>query len=224
MADLGVTPFIHIITSYPTVIFSFLLGLSLLYWLCASLGLFDIHLGDLTDQQHALDHSGHHQGTAEGMAGLLAKLGLNGVPLTLIISLISAVGWLLSFYSCYWLTPILPAAFSLLTNTLILLASFYLATWATAYLIRPLRPFFQKAHLSGEKILTGQTAIVRSLRVNADFGEAELIDGGASIIVKVRALDGATYSRGDKVVLLENISHEYYYTIISETEFISGSR
>lgn len=224
MADLGISPFIHIITSYPTVVFSFLLGLSLLYWLCASLGLFDIHLGDLTDQQHALDHAGQHQGTAEGMAGLLAKLGLNGVPLTLIISLIAAVGWLLSFYGCYWLTPFIPAGFSWLAHTVILVGSLYLGTWASAYLIRPLRPLFKKAQLSGDKILTGQTATVRSLRADTHFGEAELFDGGASIIVKVRTLDGATFSRGDKVVLLENIAHEYYYTIISEAEFLSGSR
>ncbi len=223
MTNEALSQFIAIITAYPTVVFSALLGIAVLYWICASLGLFDIHLGDLTDHHHGVGHGGETTGTAEGMAGLLAKLGLNGVPITLIISLIAAVGWLLSFYASAWVSPFVPTQLHFIFQTLILLISLYLATWATAYLIRPLRPLFKKAHLSGAKILTGRTATVRSLRVDADFGEAELLEGSASIIIKVRALNGATFSRGDKIVLLENISQGHYYTVISEAEFITGN-
>ena len=225
MAESYFSEFVSIITTYPTVIFSVLLGISVLYWICARLGLFNIHLGDLTDHDHGLDH-GHcdQTGNAEGLAGLLAKLGLNGVPVTLIIAVIAAVGWLLCFYASAWAQPFIPPGLAWIIHTGILLLSLYLATWATAFLIRPLRPLFKKAQTSGAKILTGRTATVRSLRVDADFGEAELIDGGASIIIKVRALDGLTFGRGEKVVLLENIAQGQYYTVISEAEFISGAR
>lgn len=226
MVDSNISEFVNIITTYPTLIFSVLLGISVLYWICASLGLFNIHLGDLTDHHHGMDH-GHitdQTGNAEGMAGLLAKFGLNGVPVTLIIAIISAVGWLLCFYASGLAKPLTPQGLGWIIQTGILIASLYLATWATAFLIRPLRPLFKKAQTSGAKILTGRTATVRSLRVDAEFGEAELFDGGASLIIKVRALDGMTFSRGDKVVLLENIAQGQFYTVISEAEFISGAR
>jgi len=226
MVDSNLSQFVSVISSYPTVVFSVLLGIAVLYWICASLGLFNIHLGDLTDHHHGMNHGDgvDQHGTAEGMAGLLAKLGLNGVPVTLIIAIIAAVGWLLCFYLSALAKPLLPPGLAWIGNSLILLVSLYLATWAAAFLIRPLRPLFKKAQASGVKILTGRTATVRSLRVDSEFGEAELIDGGASIIVKVRALDGITFTRGDKVVLLENIAQGQYYTVISEAEFISGAR
>lgn len=226
MVDSNLSQFVSVITSYPTVVFSVLLGIAVLYWICASLGLLNIHLGDLTDHHHGMDH-GHgadQPGNAEGMAGLLAKLGLNGVPLTLIIAIIAAVGWMLSFYISGLAKPLLPIGLAWVGNSVILLLSLYLATWAAAFLIRPLRPLFKKAQASGQKILTGRTATVRSLRVDSQFGEAELIEGGASIIVKVRTLDGLTFARGEKVVLLESMAQGQYYTVISEAEFISGAR
>jgi hypothetical protein len=51
------------------------------------------------------------------------------------------------------------------------------------------------------------------------FGEATVEDGGAGLIVKVRAFKDEVFARGDKVVLLEYIEAENIYKVISEQEF-----
>ena len=70
------------------------------------------------------------------------------------------------------------------------------------------------------KNLLGQTAIVRTLRVDEGFGEVNLEDGGAGLILKVRSLNGESFKKGDRVVLLEYMVEQHTYRVISEKEFL----
>ena len=61
--------------------------------------------------------------------------------------------------------------------------------------------------------------MVRTSRVDNDFGEAVLEDGGAGLILKVRSTGDATFVKGDRVVLLEHLKNENVYRVVSEAEF-----
>lgn len=210
--------FLLTIVSFPTVIFTFLLGVAALYWLCAAMGLLDIELLDLPDDPlHA--HAEHS--FAETFSGILFRLGLNGVPVTVVITFISLIGWFISYYLSYFEWLMFGYGWlRFLIGIPIFIFSLYFAVIVTAQLIKPLRKFFAKTEQFIEKKILGQTAIVRSSRVDANSGEANFDDGGAGLIVKVRAIGDQHFVRGDRVVLLEYRSEQHFYNVISEAEFL----
>lgn len=179
--------FLQTALSFPTVLFSFLLILAIIYWGIVALGMVEIDVLDL-DAESVVDGAGQ----AEGLAALLAKLKLNGVPVTLVLTLLSFFAWFL----CY-----------------------FVQLWLAATLCRPLRPLFRKLESTSSKSVLGQVAVVRSGRVTLQHGEALLEDGGAGLILKVRAEENKGFKRGDRVVLLEYLEAEHAYRVVTEEEF-----
>ncbi|NRB40771.1 MAG: DUF1449 domain-containing protein [Pseudomonadales bacterium] len=214
-------PFYQNISSFPTVIFTFFLILSLLFWSVAVLGLIDIGFLDVIDVDGGiLDLDGDGSTVPDGIAGLILKMGLNGVPITIIITSIALFGWFFSYYGVYFSIDYLMAGpVTWLVNALIFIVALLIAIKITGVCIRPIRPLFKKMQQHTPQVLIGQTAVVRTSRVDESFGEAVLEDGGAGLILKVRALDGQTFTRNDKVVLLEYIQESNSYCVISEEEF-----
>jgi len=219
----GMNPFYQNIASFPTVIFSFLLTIVILYWVVAVLGLVDMDVldFDIPEADSGLEASANTElTTPDVLAGLMLKLGLYGVPVTIIISFISLIGWLCCYYLVYFLLGFIPeGVFRYLAGIPILLVSLFVSVMVTAVLIKPLRPFFKKAQQHTEKLVLGQVATVRTSKVNSGFGEATLEDGGAGLILKVRATGDEEFKRGDRVVLLEYVKDENTYRVISEQEF-----
>ncbi len=214
--------FLITIFSFPTVIYTVILFVAVLYWLCAAFGLLDLELLDvdasgLEGQLHA--HAEHS--FAETFAGILLRLGLNGVPVTIVVTLIAIIGWLVSYYLSYLELMLFGYGWlRFLLGIPILLVSLYLAVMATAQLIKPLRKLFAKAEQYIEKKILGQTAVVRSSKVDRVSGEVNFDDGGAGLILKVRSASDQEFVRGDRVVLLEYNAAEHFYRVISEHEFL----
>ncbi len=217
--------FLLTIVSFPTVLFTFFLGVAVLYWLCAAIGLvdidvLDINLPDVDGQVHA--HAEHT--FAETFAGILLRLGLNGVPVTIIITFVALVGWFISYYLSYFELALLGYNWvRFIVGVPIIVFSLYLAVLITAQLIKPLRKFFAKTEQHVEKKILGQVAIVRSSKVDAHSGEANFDDGGAGLIVKVRAFGEQHFVRGDRVVLLEYLAEKHVYRVVSENEFLGNT-
>jgi len=215
-------PFYQICASFPTIIFFALLVFSMLYWILAALGMVDI---DILDFDVAEPDAGDSLNNLDIMSGILLKLGLNGVPLTIIITLISLVGWVVSFLLVYFIFPWLPEGFvQFAVGIPVFFVAGYFAALITAVLIKPLRPLFLTADQQVEKHLLGKVAIVRTGRVDQAFGEANLADGGAGLILKVRSYEGETFKKGDHVVLLEYTPSENTYKVVSEAEFIGKNQ
>ncbi|MFT5175588.1 MAG: hypothetical protein ACI8W7_003780 [Gammaproteobacteria bacterium] len=213
-------PFYRNISSFPTALFTVLLGVCVLYWLCAVLGVVDLDILDVNVPDADLgDHAGDPS-NVNALAGLLLKLGLNGVPLTIIISIVALLGWTLCYFVVHFLFQLVPDGwFRYVLGLPVFIATLYTATLMTAALIRPLRPLFKNATQHTVKLVLGQTAIVRTSRVDENFGEANLADGGAGLILKVRAETGQTFTKGERVVLLEYFKDTNTYRVISESEF-----
>lgn len=207
--------FLQIALSFPTVLFSVLFCLVFIYWLVVALGGVEIDLLDVS-----MDSSLDGAGQVEGVAGLLSKLKLNDVPVTVVVTLLTLSGWLISYLVEVWLLQYLPlGVLRFPLGLIVAIGALVLAVPVCAAICRPLRPLFRKAEATSSKTVLGQVALVRSGKVTLQHGEAVLEDGGAGLILRVRADEAQGFKRGDRVVLLEYLATEHAYRVISENEF-----
>jgi hypothetical protein len=213
----GMDPFYQNIASFPTIIFTFFLAVTVLYWLVAVLGFVEIGILDIDIPEGEI---GDGASGPNVLAGLMIRFGLAGVPVVVIISFVSLFGWLISYYIVHFLIGFSPGEFlRYLIGLPVVIFSAYIATMITAFIIRPLRPLFKRAQQQTEKYVIGQSAIVRTSVVDNSFGEAILEDGGAGLIFKVRTIGNESFVKGDKVVLLEYIKEKNIYRVVSEEDF-----
>ena len=215
----GMDPFYQNISSFPTAVFTFVLAICMLYWLLAVFGVVEIDMLELDGVE--TDFGGDSDvGTPNAMAGVMLKFGLDGVPVTIILSFLSLFGWLISYFSVHFLSAYIPQGIlRFLFGLLILIIAFWIAVFITSMIIRLIRPLFQKMEQQTIKRILGQTAIVRTSKVTDTFGEATFNDGGAGLILKVRTSNKQVFAKGDKVVLLEYLEASNVYKVISEQEF-----
>lgn len=209
--------FINNIFHYPTVLFTVLLLVLALYWLFAILGMVDI---DVLDLDMDVDTDVDLDGLA-GLAGLLVTLGLTGVPVTVVITLLSLLAWLISYFAVhlffFWDSGTL---MSYLVGTAVVPVAVALSIPVTAQLIKPLKPLFKKAYLPPpEKVLLGRVCAVRSTRVDERFGEASVDLDGASLILRIRASADKNLKKGDAIVLIEHRPDDNTYWVVPEHEF-----
>ncbi len=210
--------FHQIVTSFPTAIFTVLLIICMLYWIIAVLGMVDLDVLDL-DYDGDID-TADSTSAQEGIAGLLLKFGLGGVPLTIVLTFISIFGWLFCYYGTYLLIPLIPtAALKIVASIGLLLISIYAAVMLTSLVIRPIRKLFSKLDIDETKHIIGQTVSVRSAIVNADRGEALLSVDGVDLLLNVRSMGDTEFKKNDQVVVIEKINENNLYRVIAKSEF-----
>jgi len=212
-------PFHQTVTSFPTVIFTTLLFVCIFYWAVAALGLVDIDFIDFDmDGDIDLDDSVEFQGS---IAGLLMKLGLNGVPTTIIITVFTLTGWVLSYFISLFGLKLIPdlLVFELPFKIVVFAVVSIVSIFITALIIRPFRKFFQDMDVDETKHIVGQEVVIRSSTVNNKFGEAIMNDGGAGLLLSVRTRGSDEFKKGDEVVVIEHIKSNNTYIVISKSEF-----
>lgn len=212
--------FLSNISSFPTAIYTTALVVVVGYWLLAIFGNLDFEAFDVgvdVDLDIEADSS-----SIGSVAGLLSTLGLTGVPITVVISLLCLNAW----FICYFASLLIPefsqfiSLIQLLINLGIAIVSFMASILVTAIMIKPLKGIFKKLNQQPiEKSLMGISCRVRSSRVDNDFGEAECQHEGASLIIKVRSLGKQTFIIGDTIVPIEHNNENGSFTVISEAEF-----
>ena len=74
---------------------------------------------------------------------------------------------------------------------------------------------------TGVVAVLGKAGTVISPQVTEREGRAEFDDGGAGLILQVRAPPGVTFNRGERVVLLSFDEQRDSYAVIAESEFLS---
>lgn len=201
--------FLTNISQFPTVIFTGLVMFVTLYWVVALFGLVDVDDGLGGD-----DPTAHHSdGDIGFFSSLLMRFGLQGVPLLIILTLFSVMGWVLSYLNLALLSQFFNGTILTLiaTATLIPLAIVSLAL--TGLIVAPIRKRLAQTPTTSQNTLIGQLATVRTLSVDNEHGEAVVSDGGAGLILKVRAF-GETFRQGDSVILVEYLSDSNAYRVI----------
>lgn len=239
------TEFLNAILAYPTVVYTILLGVVVVYWLFVLLGALDINLlgdadldghghtdldvgghghgGHLDGHGHHLDghvdghghHHGDHHGDADaehpgGLAGLIQALGLGGVPVTLMLSLLILASW--GF--CLGATELVGrSGWLAIAAPLVSLA---LAVPVTAAIIRPLRRFFLSLAAPQNRDLLGKICTITTLRVDERYGQAEVEDGGAGLIVQVRSTAPDRLNRGDRALIFDYKDEVFYVEPVNQ--------
>ncbi|MGB0845352.1 MAG: hypothetical protein ACPGSM_01460 [Thiolinea sp.] len=187
--------FIEGIFTFPTVFYGGLLVLVVLYWLSAIFGIAEV---DSFDGDMDLEA----EGDASGLSGWLTKFKLDGIPLTITLSLIILASWVLCFVAVHYIYHLLPAVWiKILVGFWLLLIAPVIAAVLISPILQPLKPLFKKLPEQRAANLVGQYAVIRTGKVTATMGEADFQDGGAGLILKVRAAEPNAFKRGDRVKL-----------------------
>jgi hypothetical protein len=212
-----VAEFLSVVSSYPTVVFTVLLGVIFLYWMLAILGAVDI---DALDVDIDTDAS-----SVGGITGLMSTLGLKGPPVTVTLSILIGLSWLFSYFCNAYVLVLFPS--DLLRYFIgAVLSIFCLAVSIpiTAQIIKPLKGLFVVHGAKSKHHFIGATCKITSLEVTDLFGQGEIDDGQAGIIASVRAPTPNSLKKGDKAIVISYQPDNNTYEVVAEQEFFETKR
>jgi hypothetical protein len=183
------TEFLHAALSFPTVIFSFLLAVVVLYWLAVITGLFD-----LEDD--------------------VPWLGLGGVPAGIVLSLLIALAWLLSLIGGQVLDG---GGVALIAVPVVALAGAWLVMRGLLVPLRRLFPQGDR-HSRGDLVGRRCVIRTGDATPDFGQAEVTAADG-SSAIVQVRTTGQDRLTRGDKALIFEyDKDGEFFWVMPYESE------
>ncbi|WP_046779594.1 hypothetical protein [Streptomyces yangpuensis] len=160
--------FMRAALGFPTVLFTAALVVVLGFWVLVLCG--------------AADHDGVGADAGSG------ALGIGGVPVTVSASLLISLAWFTSLTGSLLLARTgWPGALVHFLGAAVLFASMCLSWLVTRRLVRPLAKLFPDEPGPSRLDFVGLTCVIRTGRVDAGFGQAEVTAAdGATAIVQVR--------------------------------------
>ncbi|MGW1224302.1 hypothetical protein [Streptomyces sp. NPDC001478] len=162
--------FLDAALSFPTVLFSAALVVVIAFWLLVLVGAADHHSFDTDLDTHAA--------------------GIGGVPVTLSVSVMVAVGWFISLTGAVLLHRSDAVGTLRAALACAVLAGALLVSWAVVrLLVRHFRRFFPDQPPPSRQDFLGRVCTIRTGSVGTDFGQAEVAAAdGSTAIVQVRQL------------------------------------
>jgi len=217
------TDFLANILSFPTLFYTGLLALTLLYWFSSMLGLadFDFDGADLDLDLDGMDadaSTGSANTELASSSGFLNKFKLDGIPLTISLSFVIFLSWILSFlFVNYYQDKIAEDWLQAFIGLWVILLAPVISIPIVGILLSPLKPIFKKfrEEAEGRKAdsLVGHSATVRTDKVTMSFGDADIDSQGASLILKIRAEEPNDLRRGDRVIITKYLPEEHVYLV-----------
>lgn len=189
--------FLDLVTHFPGLLPSILIGVLLVFWLLTIAGLLDLDsfgpdwLGSGDDAD------------VSGLPEMLLALGLDRLPFSIVISGVAFFWWLLSMLATALLLPLLPLPMWL-GGTLVLLVALVVAVLLASFALRPLKPLFVVNDSVTRESAVGRRCRILTLSVEDNFGQAEVeMGGGTRLTLQVYAAEPNRLSRDSQAVLLE---------------------
>jgi len=211
--------FLNEVFSFPTIIFTIPLIVLMLFWLMAFAGLVDIEIFDIDVDADADADADSDADAAAG--GWLESLGLNGVPLTVALTLVDLYAFAFTYLARKYLMPLLDG---MLTATaigfIVAIFAVVIAIPVAAICCKPLRKVFHTHEAVSKKDLDGVICTVTTLTVTESFGQATADDG---MVYTVRANTPNDLCKGSRIVLLEYSKEHDSYIVASEAEVMAMS-
>jgi hypothetical protein len=188
--------FIDAALGFPAVLFSFLLVVVVGYWLLVVLGGADVD---------GLDGDAGDVSDAGGISGALAWLGLGGVPVTVILSLLVAFAWFVSLAGTVALgTTGLSGGLMIVLSVGVLVVALVVAFGITRVLAGVLSRIMPIGPQPSRGDFVGATCVIRTGSVTATFGQAEVhAADGSSSIIQVRQPGAEVFRAGQKAVIYD---------------------
>ncbi len=202
--------FIEELTSLPTVFFTVLMAIILVYWLTVILGAMDFDLLGGADLDLDADADLDLDADADigGVASAFAGLRLTAVPLTISISLIVFWGWVLC-YTGMWLGADLPLARWILA-LIVAPLSLFLGLLVASFCVRPLIPLFATAAAPTVLDIIGLECTIITSRADAAFGQARCNDNGRVVVIDVRS-SSQTLAKGQSALIIDYDAEQRIY-------------
>jgi hypothetical protein len=174
------TQFIEATLAFPTVLFTFLLLVVFGYWLIVVFGGIEFD-GDGTE--------------ATGFTGWAASLGLGGIPVAVVVSLLVVTAWFVSLVG--------GVLFSGLSALIAVLIAALACAWVfTRLIVLFLRRVIPKERVPSRADFVGRTCVIRTGRVGENFGQAEVTSsGGSSALVQVRQTGDDVFAAGSTALI-----------------------
>jgi hypothetical protein len=216
----SVDAFTEIISSYPTSIFTVVLGVMLIFWVFAILGMFDIDILPNDTADDVFDADVELDGEMPGFIGLLHTLGLTGVPITLVISIIALIGFTLSYFTSAWiLVPLGSDLLRYLLGSAVLIVSIALAIPVTAQAIKPMKPLFVKHYAPSKQDYIGHSCVVTSGKVDSEFGIGTVETQGAPLQIDIRTNAGESHLKNSKLRIAAYDPDKDVFEVITEEKY-----
>lgn len=204
-----------VLSSYPTIVYSVLLTVMLIFWLLAILGAVDL---DFISFDADIDFDADIE--IPGFIGLMHTLGFIGVPFTIVLSILIFLAWVFTFLFAVYVLPWVPGdILKYLLGTVVMIGSFVLAAPITSRLVAPLRRISEINQAKSNKDFVGYPCKVRSQTVDEKFGQGAVEDGGAGLIVNIRAATPNEMSKNMMVRIISYDKDNNSYEVVTEEEF-----
>jgi hypothetical protein len=217
---MGMNEFLRVATSFPTAIYSVMLLVVTAHWLLSALGILDIDTVDgllLSDDPGMSHADGAEHG---GIGGVLLKFGLHGVPVMIIFTIIAIVGWTFCYFiDLHLLSGMRLGVVGVAADIATAIGGLLLSIPVARAVLTPVRRMLRRYEPVTQRPLLGRYAEVRSPEITQSHGTAWVDDGGAGLILQVRADVSGRFVRGDRVVLIEYLEEHNAYRVISGGEF-----
>ncbi len=206
--------FLEVALSYPTLPYSVVLSFAVIYWLLVASGVVDDDGmgGDTGTDLHVND------GGAAGLAGIFARMGLGGAPALLVLLILAFFGWSITYLvQLFFLQP-LPTSLRWGMGTVVALAALVPAAVVSAWMLRPIRRFLLRLRAVPQESILGKVGVISSPEADGERGYAAVDDGGAGLILQVRARPGSRFTRGERVRLVQYLSEHNHYLVVGEAD------
>lgn len=200
--------FFDTILSFPTVVFTALLLVVVGYWILVVAGGLDS------------DADG-------GLGDVLDRLGLGGTPATVVLSIAVAAAWFTSLVASVLFDDLgLGGAPAIVLGVGVLLLSAAIGTAFVHQLRKPLRRLFPDAPEASRHHFVGRECVIRTGRVDTDFGQAEVhAADGSSAIVQVRQTGADTFTAGSRAVIYDyDTAGEFFWVVPADLSDRSKDR
>ena len=202
--------FLNLALTFPTIIFTALLLVVILFWVITLLGFADI---DMFESDLDIEPGSSSSNSAHSAS----NFGFGSIPITVSISLVVMLSWLISIYAHKFFAYLLgDGVLFYVFGLAMLVVSAIIALPIAVIISKPLQRFFSSVETSRSSDLLGLECTVVTGKVTPTFGQGRVNFQGTEQLIEIRSHDEYPFSAGDTVILLEHIKEQHCYSVTAK--------
>ena len=148
--------------------------------------------------------------------GTWLPIGITRIPLTVSLTTITFVATVIIFYTDYYLLGMLTGALEIAASVIAIIVALFISLYIAAFLLKPLSPLFDQRKSFAVIDYVGMSAVVRSNKVSAAFGEAVVTQGSLENQLDIYSETSDTISYGDEVLIVSHNPELKRYLVIKK--------
>ncbi len=138
-----------------------------------------------------------------GSSTFLTGLGLRKVPLTISLTTIAIIGWVVSLLGNYYVADSFSGGVGIVIRSGVFLVALLVGLLLAAVLVRPLAPLFHMHSARSRQSYIGSTCRIDTGSVNETFGQAKIEEGGDVLVISIRCDTENTLKKGATALVID---------------------